>query len=99
MTLTRLLIELLEHIITRTLLKDFESVALICKKIHAICTSFFQSHSTLRSRFHNFNYIEDTTNSIHIIKIAFDVITRIVVKFIVARYIRHANFEMNNKFT
>lgn len=82
-----------------TLPEGFESAALTCKKIHALCTSFIQNHNTLRSRFHNFDYIEDTTDPIHTIRTAFDVITRIAVEPVVARYIRHADFEMDSRFT
>ena len=99
MALTRLPTELLEIIITHTLPEGFESVALTCRKIHAISTPFIQRHSTLRSRFHNFNYYENTTDWINTIRTAFDVITRIAVEPIVARYIRHADFAQDSKFT
>ncbi len=98
MALTRLPTELLENIIMHTLPEGFESAALTCKKIHAICTPFVHNHSTLRSRFHNFNYYENTLDMIKTIRTAFDVITRIAVEPVVARYIRYADFEMDSFF-
>ena len=99
MALTRLPTELLENIIVHTLPEGFESAALTCKKIHAICIPFIQKHNTLRSRFHDFNYYEDNLDRIRTIRTAFDVITRIAVEPIVARYIRYANFEMDSYFS
>lgn len=98
MALTRLPVELLENIIMHTLPEGFESAALTCKKIHAICAPFIQNHSTLRSRFHNFNYYETTSDMKNTIRTAFDVIIRIAVEPVVARYIRYADFEMDSRF-
>ncbi|KAL8727286.1 MAG: hypothetical protein Q9181_005770 [Wetmoreana brouardii] len=99
MALTRLPTELLENIITHTLPEGFESLALTCRKIYATCIPFIQSHSTLRSRFHEFTYYENTSDPINTIRTAFDVITRIAVEPVVARYIRHADFAKDSYFT
>lgn len=99
MTLTRLPIELLECIITHASPEGFESVALTCRLIYAICTPFIQNHNTLRSRFHNFTYYENTSDPINTIRTAFDVITRIAVEPVVARYMKYADFAMDSYFT
>ncbi|KAI4150264.1 MAG: hypothetical protein L6R39_002316 [Caloplaca ligustica] len=99
MALTHLPTELLENIVTRTLPEGFESLALTCKRIHAICRPFIQNHNTLRSRFHNFSYGENTSEWIDTIRTAFDVITRIAVEPVVARYIRYADFAKDSFFT
>jgi len=99
MALTHLPIELLEKVIAHILPEGFESVALTCKQIHATCTSFIQNHNTLRARFHDFNYYENTSEVIKTIRTAFDVITRIAIKSVVTRYIWHADFAMNSRFT
>lgn len=99
MALTRLPTELLENIVAHTLPEGFESIALTCKQIHAICTPFIQSHNTLRTRFHKFDYYENTSDVIKTIRTAFDVITRIAVEPVVARYIRYADFAMDSRFT
>jgi len=96
-TFIRLPTKLLEEIIAHTLLEGFESVALTFKQVHATCISFMRSHNTLRARFHNFNYYENTSNVIRTIRIAFDVIIRIAVELVVARYVRYADFAMDNK--
>lgn len=99
MSLTSLPVELLEHIVRCTLPEGFEGIALTCKKIHAVCAPFIKHHNELRSRFHNFTYYENTSEWIHTIRTAYDVITRIAVEPIVARYIRHADFEQDSRFT
>lgn len=99
MALTRLPTEILENIITHTLPEGFESVALTCTRIHAICNPFIQSHSTLRARFDHFTYYENTSDWINTIRTAFDVITRIAVEPVVARYIRRADFAKDSYFT
>lgn len=99
MALTFLPTELLSKIILYTLPEGFESVALTCKQIHAICKPFIQSHNTLRMRFRDFNYYENTSDVIKTIRTAFDLITRIAVEPVVARYIWHADFAMDSRFT
>lgn len=99
MALTRLPVELLESIITHASPEGFESVALTCRLIYAVCTPFIQNHNTLRSRFHNFTYYENTSDPINTIRTAFDLITRIAVEPVVARYIQYADFEMDSYFT
>lgn len=99
MTLSRLPTELIENIITHTLPEGFESIALSCKKIYTICIPFIQRHNNLRSRFHHFTYYENTSDAINTIRTAYDVIIRIAIEPIVARYIRHADFEMDSRLT
>ena len=98
MALTRLPTELLENIITHVLPEGFESVALTCRKIYALCTPFIQRHNTLRSQFHNFTYFEKMTDPSFTIRTAFDLITRIAVEPIVARYVRYADFRVDGFF-
>lgn len=97
MTLALLPPELLENIVTLTLPEGFESLALICRKIYTICVPFIRHHNTLRSRFHNFTYYENTEDAINTIRTAYDVIIQIAIKPIVARYIRHADFKMDSR--
>jgi len=97
MALIRLPTELLEEIIAHTLPEGFESVALTSKQVHATCIPFMRSHNTLRARFHNLDYYENTSDVIRTIRTAFDVITRIAVESVVARYVRYADFAMDSK--
>ena len=99
MPLTQLSNELLENIITHVLPDGFESVALSCSRIYTICVPFIQRHNTLRSHFHNFSYYEKMSDSSFTIRTSFDLIVRIAVEPIVARYIRIADFKVDNFFT
>ena len=99
MALTRIPAELLENIITHLLPEGFESVALTCRKIYALCTPFIENHNTLRSQFHSFTYYEKMTDPAFTIRTAFDLITRIAVEPIVARYIRYADLKVDSFFS
>ena len=99
MALTRLSTELLENIVTHVLPEGFESVALTCKRIYAICVPFIERHDRLRSHFHTFAYYEKMSDPSFTIRTAFDLITRIAVEPLVARYIRYADFKVDHFFT
>ncbi|MCJ1364407.1 hypothetical protein MMC16_003517 [Acarospora aff. strigata] len=99
MALTQLSNELLEIIITHVLPEGFESAALTCRRIYAVCIPFIERHNTLRSEFHNFNYYVKNYDSFFPIRTSFDLIARIAVEPIVARYIRTADFKLDNYFT
>ena len=96
MALTRLPTELLETIITHVLPEGFESVAVTCRKIYTSCIPFIQRHNALRSRFHDFTYHENLKHPSPIIATAGDLIRRIAVEPVVARYIRYANFKLDS---
>ena len=99
MSLTQLSNELLENIITHVLPEGFESAALTCRRIYAVCIPFIERHNTLRSLFHNFTYYEKMSDSSFTIRTSFDLIVRIAVEPIVARYVRTADFKVDNFFT
>ena len=99
MSLIDLPIEVLEHIVRFTLPEGFEDAALTCKKLYSLCIPFIEKHNRLRSRFRHFSYYENTSEWVHTIRTAFDVITRIAVEPIVARYIQHADFAKDSRFT
>lgn len=96
MALTRLPTELLEIIITHVLPEGFESVAVTCRKIYALCIPFFQRHNALRSRFLHFTYHENPNDPSPTIATAADLIRRIAVEPVVARYVRYANFRYDS---
>ena len=98
MALTRLPTELLHNIITHVLPEGFESVTLTCRRIYALCTPFIERHNRLRSQFQNFTYYEKMTDPSFPIRTSFDLIVRIAVEPIVARYIRTADFKVDNFF-
>ena len=85
MALTFLPRELLSIVISHTIPEGFESLALTCKDIHVLCTPFIQHHNTLRSQYRHFNYTKTPSRT------AFDLIYRIALEPLVARYIRHAD--------
>lgn len=99
MTFVHLPAELLAQIALHTIPEGFESLALTCHKFYTICTPFVQDYTTLRTRFRNFDYYENTSDPINTIRTAFDVITRIAIEPVVARYIRHADFTKDSYFT
>lgn len=96
MALIRLPAELLDNIITYVLPEGFASLALTCKKTFALCTPFIEHHNHLRSHFHEFAYCSSLDDPYYPIKTAFDLISRIAVEPVVARYVRHADFEVSN---
>ena len=96
MTLTRLPTELLETIITHVLPEGFKSVAVTCRRIYTSCIPFIQRHNALYSRFHHFSYHENPMDPPPTIATAGELIRRIAVEPIVARYIQHANFKLDS---
>ena len=84
--------ELLDNIITYVLPEGFESLALTCRRIYALCIPFIERHNRLRSQFQKFTYFQRPIDPIFTIRTAFDLITRIAVEPIVARYVRDADF-------
>lgn len=97
MALPRLPAELLENIVTHALPEGFEGLALTCRRMHAVCTPFIQDHNTLRLRFHSFDYFHDYVERPDDIRTAFEMIARIAVEPVVARYVRHASFENDSR--
>lgn len=93
MALTRLPTELRETIITHVLPEDFESVAVTCKKIYALCIPFIQRHNALRSRFYHFTYYGDPYDPSPTIGTAAELIRRIAVE---PCYVRHANLQRDS---
>ncbi|RDL32655.1 Uncharacterized protein BP5553_09111 [Venustampulla echinocandica] len=97
MALTRLPTEILDTIIPHTLPEGFESLALTCRKIYALCTPFIERHNHLRSQFQRFMYREYSRDPLLLpIRNAFDLITRIAIEPMVARYIRDADLYRDN---
>ena len=96
MALTSLPTELLNGIIEQTLPEGFENLAVTCKKLHTLCAPFIEHHNKLRSHFYNFSYYERFDKSFNV-HTAFDLISRIATEPIVARYIRHADFEADSQ--
>ena len=97
MALTQLPTELLENIISYVLPEGFEGVALTCQKIYTLCKPFIEHHNRLRSQFQNFTYYEKMSDPSFTIRTAFDLITRIAVEPVVARYIRDADFKVDTQ--
>ena len=90
-TLTGLPPELLVEIIPHVLPEGFESLALTCKTIYGLCKAFIEHHNRLRQQFRNFRYGEPD-KSLCMIRTAFDLIKRVAIEPVVARYIRDADF-------
>ena len=95
MALIRLPTELLEDIISCVLPEGFEGVALTCRKFYILCKPFIEHHNGLRSHFQNFTYYEKMSDPSFTIRTAFDLITRIAVEPVVARYIQNADFKVD----
>ena len=106
MALIRLPTEILNNIIVHTLPEGFESVALTCRKIYALCIPFIEHHNLLRSQFQDISYYEDSRfmlsakvpDPAFCIRTAFDLIIRIAEEPVVARYIRNADFGVDSFF-
>ena len=90
--------ELLEEIVMHVLPEGFESVALTCRRIYALCTPFIEHHNKLRGQFRTFNYFRKGEHPDFVIGTGFDLLTRIAVEPIVARYIREADFRRDGIF-
>ena len=97
MALTHLPTELLDKILEQTLPEGFESVALTCRDIYQLCKPFIKHHNTLRSQFRKFTYYEKMADPSFTIRTAIGFIRRIAVEPVVARYIRHADFEVDTR--
>ena len=95
MALTRLPAELLDQIIAHVVPDGFESVAVTCRKIHALCTPFIPRYNALRSRFHHFDYYDHPEDSSSTIATALDLIACIAVEPQIARYVRDADFKVD----
>ena len=98
MVLMQLPNELLENIVRHALPEGFESVALTCTRIYALCTPFIEYHNKLRGQFRTFNYFRRDGHPDFVIGTGFDLLTRIAVEPIVARYIREADFARDGIF-
>lgn len=96
MALTRLPDELLEPIIIHVLPEGFESMAMTCRRIYALCIPYIQRHNTLKSRFHHFSYYLNHIKDPWPMVTAVELIQRIAVEPIVARYIQSANFKLDS---
>ena len=90
--------ELLVKIVMHVLPEGFESVALTCRRIYALCTPFIEHHNTLRAQFRTFNYFPKQNHPDFVIGTGFDLLTRIAVEPTVARYIREADFHRDGIF-
>ncbi|KAI2617479.1 F-box domain protein [Hypoxylon sp. NC1633] len=93
-TLPGLPIELFNEIISLVLPEGFESLALTCKGIHKLCVPFIERHNLLRSHFRRFKYGKSSKDPLSsgIIRSAFDLLKRIAIEPLVARYIIYADF-------
>lgn len=88
--------ELLEIIITHVIPEGFESLAVTCKRFHALCIPFVQHHNELNLRFRHFFFYEDPYHPSRTIGTAGDLIRRIAVEPVVARYIRIADLKLDS---
>ncbi|KAK0511954.1 hypothetical protein JMJ35_005082 [Cladonia borealis] len=99
MALMHLPNELLEKIVMHVLPEGFESVALTCRRIYALCTPFIEHHNKLRAQFRTFNYwSKGGAHPDFVIGTGFDLLTRIAVEPIVALYIQEADFKRDGIF-
>ncbi|KAE8393880.1 hypothetical protein BDV23DRAFT_180330 [Aspergillus alliaceus] len=105
---TQLPNELLENIIIHSLPEGFESLALTCKHLYALCTPHIKHHNRLRWHFESFEYGKTDLVVQHKLSLltlpytvcsAFNLIARIAVEPTVAHYIREADFEKDGQFT
>jgi hypothetical protein len=93
-TITGLPTELLHQIIPHILPEGFESLALTCRTLYELCTPFIEHHNYLCSQFQRFSYRETPRDpALPPITTAFELVKRIAIEPIVARYIRHADFD------
>ena len=99
MALMQLPNELLENIVMHVLPEGFESVALTCRRIYALCTPFIEYHNKLRAQFRPFDYYsKGGAHPDFVIGTGFDLLTRIAVEPKVALYIRKADFKRDGIF-
>ncbi|KAL8853563.1 MAG: hypothetical protein Q9221_001549 [Calogaya cf. arnoldii] len=98
MTLTDLSVELIDHIVRYALPEGFESLALTCKRIYAICVPFVERHNALRSHFQHVIFHEKMRDPTYTIRSAFDLIARIATEPVVARYVRYLESTSDSSF-
>ena len=98
MALMQLPNELLNKIVMHVLPEGFESLALTCRRIYALCTPFIEHHNKLRAQFRTFKYFRRQGHPDSDIGTGFDLLTRIAVEPIVARYIQEADFYNDGVF-
>ena len=96
MKLTGLPTELLDEIIIHVMPEGFESMALTCSEIYTLCVPFIERHNKLRSQFRDFHYYGYHQKFMDT-RTAFDLIKRIAIEPVVARFIRHANFSYDGR--
>ena len=96
MAITKFPNELLETIIAHAIPEGFESLAVTCKRIHALCTPYFQRYQALKLRFRHFAFYKYPYDSSHTIGTAGDLIRRIAAEPVVARYIRSADLKLDS---
>nr|POF22268.1 hypothetical protein CFP56_36353 [Quercus suber] len=96
-TLLSLPDELLDFVVVLSIPEGFESLALTSQRLLALCKPYINHHNELDRRYRRFSYgLFDQTYPFPITT-AFHLITRIIVKPIVARYIRYANFHFDSQ--
>ncbi|PVH98467.1 hypothetical protein DM02DRAFT_615812 [Periconia macrospinosa] len=95
MALLRLPDELLALIVSHAIPEGFESLCLACRRLHTLCKPLIKQHNVLRSQFRDFNYYEKVQDPSFTIRTSFELIARIAEEPVVARYIQHADFEMD----
>lgn len=98
MALSRLPAELLETIITHGVPEGFESLAVTCRRLYALCQPYIQRHNPLRSKFDHFTYDDEFKDSWSSIGTAFDLIARIAAEPLVARYVRDVDLRNDSLF-
>jgi hypothetical protein len=92
LTLLDLPVEMVDTIIRYTLPEGFESLALTCKNLHALCEPYMRRHNQLTVEFNTFRYSPYAAYHLQTPYLAIQVILRIAAEPIVARYIRYADF-------
>ncbi|KAI0532019.1 F-box domain protein [Xylaria digitata] len=94
-TFVNLSAELLDEIIRYSLPEGFESLALTCKRFHALCAPYIREHNQLCLEFRYFTYrpygYQGNNVTIPSINLAFELITRIAMEPRVIRYIKDAD--------
>ncbi|KAI0388694.1 hypothetical protein F5Y17DRAFT_185475 [Xylariaceae sp. FL0594] len=85
-------VEMVDVIIQHTLPEGFESLALTCKRLHALCTPYIQRHNQLKCEWNFFRYGKSGYYS------AIELILRIAMEPIVIRYIKHADLSEDGTF-
>ncbi|KAI0413511.1 hypothetical protein F5X98DRAFT_366476 [Xylaria grammica] len=97
LTLMGLPNELLNEIIQHALPEGFESLALTCTTLYALCTPYISYHNRMRSKFRAFGYGTYSNDpSFPPILTATELITRIAAEPRAARYIIHADMSYDD---